>query len=533
MNVLRKHLDAWAAIMEECGISHWVYSPGSRNAPLLAALMRRPYFQLFEQIDERSAAYMAMGMAQQLNYPCGVLCTSGTAAANWLPAAAEAFYQRIPLLLVSADRPIEALDNWMGQTIRQDGLFHRHVRGEWRMPDDLDRQEQLDTVESFMHEAVARSQYPIEGPVHINFPLREPLYEGMEDPEILPYHPKPFVWSKPNPEPVNLNWLKQAIEPYGRIALVLGQMNPHADRKPALQSLSSRIAIWADVCSQNQAESSGPWERIMGQRVEWTDSLKPDLLITMGLSNLSKSLHKALNHLKLPHWHISPESEIGNPFGTKMEHLCHYEVDFLAALDETVSHESKFGTQWQQESQSAKAIMGKRPHEYSQAQTLLESLTSESVLHLGNSMPIRYASWFGQLTCEVRSNRGTSGIDGSLSTAIGAAIAQPDKDHFLLIGDVSFIYDQHGLWSNSRPQNLTIWVLNNQGGRIFEQIEGPGKWIALQQRISSPHQVNLQALCDQYAVSYLRCSAAEYVSNMNPSQGLCVVEIPCHESSTS
>jgi 2-succinyl-5-enolpyruvyl-6-hydroxy-3-cyclohexene-1-carboxylate synthase len=148
-------------------------------------------------------------------------------------------------------------------------------------------------------------------------------------------------------------------------------------------------------------------------------------------------------------------------------------------------------------------------------------------------MPIRYASWFGQLSCEVRSNRGTSGIDGSLSTALGAALAQPNKDHSLLIGDVSFIYDQHGLWANRRPQNLTIWVLNNQGGRIFEQIEGPGKWKALQERISSPHQVNLQALCDQYGVSYLRCSAAEYVSQTNQSQGLRVVEIPCHESSIS
>lgn len=533
MNTLRTHLDAWAAILEECGISHWVYSPGSRNAPLLAALMRRPYFHLFEQIDERSAAYMALGMAQQLNYPCGVLCTSGTAAANWLAAASEAFYQRIPLLLVSADRPIEALDNWMGQTIRQDGLFHRHVRGEWRMPDTLDALEQTPILEDLMHEAITRSQHPIAGPVHINFPLREPLYQDMENPAAQAYHPKPYVWSKPNPEPVNVERLEQTLKPYSRIALVLGQMNPHADRKPALGALNDRIAVWADVCSQNQSDSSGSWERLMHQFEQWPDALRPDLLLTMGLSNLPKSLHKALRHLNLPHWHISPENEIGNPFGTALEHLCHYEVDFLAALDACLPHDRSFGSQWRQASSASKPLEGKRPNEYAEAQRLLESVPSDAVLHLGNSMPIRYASWFGSLNCEVRSNRGTSGIDGCLSASIGAALANPQQRHFLLLGDVSFIYDQHGLWANPRPENLTIWVLNNRGGRIFEQIDGPGNWVDLQQRISSPHQVNLQALCQQYGVAYLRCSASEYTTGGGPNPGLHVVEIPCYDSLTS
>lgn len=532
MNAMRLHLDAWAAIMEECGISHWVYSPGSRNAPLLAALMRRPFFQLYEQVDERSAAYMALGMAQQLKYPCGVLCTSGTAAANWLAASAEAFYQRIPMLLVSADRPIEALDNWMGQTIRQDGLFHRHIRGEWRMPDDLDHTAQIDKIEEICHQAITLSQYPIAGPVHINFPLREPLYEGIQDTEIQAYHPKPYVWSKPTSEPINEAMLRKALAPYSRIALVMGQMNPPDETKQALESLNERIAVWADVCSQQQANSSGPWERLMALYPEWKEDLQPDLLITMGLSNLSKSLHKALRDMKLPHWHISPESEIGNPFGTELVHKCHYEIDFLAALDTIVPHERTFGARWQSESKAAKPLTGKRLYEYSEAQILLESLSSNCILHLGNSMPIRYASWFGKLSCEVQSNRGTSGIDGSLSTAIGAALAMPNKEHVLILGDVSFIYDQHGLWANRLPKNLSIWVLNNGGGRIFEQIEGPGNWKALQERISSPHQLDLQALCEQYGVSYLRCSAAECI-NLPAGQGLRVVEIPCHESSIS
>jgi 2-succinyl-5-enolpyruvyl-6-hydroxy-3-cyclohexene-1-carboxylate synthase len=270
----------------------------------------------------------------------------------------------------------------------------------------------------------------------------------------------------------------------------------------------------------------------MTQYPDWPEERRPDLLITMGLSNLSKPLHKALRGLKLPHWHISSETEIGHPFGTNLEHKCHYEIDFLAALDAILPQEYSFGTLWQTESQAAKALEGKRPHEYAQAQILLQSLSSNCVLHLGNSMPIRYASWFGKLNCEVRSNRGTSGIDGSLSTAIGAALAMPNKEHVLLLGDVSFIYDQHGLWANPQPKNLSIWVLNNGGGRIFEQIEGPGNWKALQERISSPHQLNLKALCDQYGVSYLRCSAAECI-HLPAGQGLRVVEIPCHESSIS
>jgi len=101
------------------------------------------------------------------------------------------------------------------------------------------------------------------------------------------------------------------------------------------------------------------------------------------------------------------------------------------------------------------------------------------------------------------------------------------------LGDVSFIYDQHGLWANPRPENLTIWVLNNRGGRIFEQIDGPGNWVDLQQRISSPHQVNLEALCQQYGVAYLRCSASEYTTGGAPNPGLHVVEIPCYDSLTS
>ncbi len=526
-SLIRSHLDAWAAVMEECGVQHWVYSPGSRNAPLIAALMRRPFFILHEQIDERSAAYCALGMAQQLKSPAAVLCTSGTAAANWLPAACEAFYLRIPLILVSADRPIESVDQWSGQTIRQDELYHRHVRAQYRVSDDLDQRPQHAELEELMHSAIRQSLYPTAGPVHLNFPLREPLYLDMDDQQPLAFVTKAFVWSKPNAAPVVWEQIQEALRPYTRIALLLGQGEYHPDRAHALENLQNRVAIWADVCSQHQHLGTPHWENFVQVHSHWPPELEPELIISTGMSQISKPLQTHISQSKPTHWHVSESLEFGDPFGTKPLHWPHYDMDFLAALDQLLPQNLTFGATWQKATESHSSPLTKRPEEYQGARLLLESLQEDDVLHLGNSMPVRYASWFGKLKGRVYANRGTSGIDGSLSSAVGAALVNPHQRHFALLGDLSFIYDQHALWSREWPQNLSIAVLNNQGGRIFEQIAGPSQWPQLQERMVSPQQVSLKALCEQYGVRYIRCSAEECAQQWRQSNSLHVYEIPC------
>jgi 2-succinyl-5-enolpyruvyl-6-hydroxy-3-cyclohexene-1-carboxylate synthase len=509
-------------LLADAGITRWMVSPGSRNAPLVASMVKHGGFDLHSFPDERVAAFAALGAAQGSRYPVGVICTSGTAAANLYPAVCEAYYQRIPLLVLTADRPPELIDQWDGQTIHQHNLFHPHTQGNFNLPTiapSNDLPTTLLSLQTTLQTAIAKTIYPIPGPVHINLPLRDPIYNdvSLAFQHIAPT--KPFLLHHPTPPPVNetdaSQWISHTNPQQPRILIVVGMHHPQTELSLALQSLQTRLPILTDIVSQQHAQGLPPWDRAFLGGAPG-EGLRPDILITLGMGVVSKPLKLWLKSQKpKKHFHISPlQAPVGDPFHTHPEHLPHHEVDALFALDQALqvsASATNYLNNWQQWISESLSQMGDGlPHtagevyqsEFAVVNDLLSSCDARFTIHMGNSMSIRYASWAMQSEARIFANRGTSGIDGSLSTAVGYAMANPDTHCVAILGDVSAIYDAHALWTNQLPNNLSIVVLNNRGGQIFNWIGGPKDVPALMPLIETPHNYNFKHLCNLYQIQY-------------------------------
>ncbi|MEY4465813.1 MAG: 2-succinyl-5-enolpyruvyl-6-hydroxy-3-cyclohexene-carboxylic-acid synthase [Bacteroidota bacterium] len=515
-------LDFIVCLLADAGVTRWMVSPGSRNAPLVASMVKHGGFDLHSFPDERVAAFAALGAAQGSRYPVGVICTSGTAAANLYPAVCEAYYQRIPLLVLTADRPPELIDQWDGQTIHQNNLFHPHTQGNFNLPTiapSNDLPTTLLSLQTLLQTAIAQTLYPVPGPVHINIPLRDPIYADVTAPfqHITPT--KPFLLHHPTPPPVNetdaSQWISHTTPQQPRILIVVGMHHPHTELSLALQSLQTRLPILTDIVSQQQAQGLPQWDRAFLGGTPG-DGLRPDILITLGMGVVSKPLKLWLKSQKpKKHFHISPlQAPVGDPFHTHPDHLQNHEVDALFALDQAL-HGSASATNylnsWQQWISESLSQLGDGlpptagevyQREFAVVNDLLSSCDARFTIQLGNSMSVRYASWSNPSNAQIFANRGTSGIDGSLSTAVGYAMANPDTHCVAILGDVSAIYDAHALWTNQLPNNLSIVVLNNRGGQIFNWIGGPKDVTSLMPLIETPHNYDFKHLCDLYQIQY-------------------------------
>jgi 2-succinyl-5-enolpyruvyl-6-hydroxy-3-cyclohexene-1-carboxylate synthase len=517
-------LDFIVCLLADAGVTRWMVSPGSRNAPLVASMVKHGGFDLHSFPDERVAAFAALGCAQGQRYPVGVICTSGTAAANLYPAVCEAYYQRIPLLVLTADRPPELIDQWDGQTIHQNNLFQPHTQGNFNLPTiapSNDLPTTLLSLQTLLQTAIAQTLYPVPGPVHINIPLRDPIYADVTAPfqHIAPT--KPFLLQHPTPPPVNetdtSQWISHTNPQQPRILIVVGMHHPQTELSLALQSLQTRLPILTDIVSQQQAQGLLQWDRAFLGGAPG-DGLRPDILITLGMGVVSKPLKIWLKSQKpKKHFHISPlQAPVGDPFHTHPDHLQHHEVDALFALDQALQESasaSNYLNSWQEWISESLSQLGDGlpptagevyQREFAVVNDLLSSCDARFTIQLGNSMSVRYASWSNPSNAQIFANRGTSGIDGSLSTAVGYAMANPDTHCVAILGDVSAIYDAHALWTNQLPNNLSIVVLNNRGGQIFNWIGGPKDVPSLMPLIETPHNYDFKHLCDLYQIQYAR-----------------------------
>lgn len=518
---IRNYLDFLATCLAEAGVTRFAVSPGSRNAPIVASMLRHGGFELHSFPDERSAAYAALGMAQSQQFPCGVICTSGTAALNFYPAVAESYYQRTPLLVLTADRPKELIDQWDGQTIHQFEVFQSHCKFNAEIPETPTAFE----VEQTVYAAVNATLYPSLGPAHINIPLKDPIYEGLETPFHDLQPSKPWLFNHPNPEPISISILQEIMElakksagvDVPKIMVIVGQHRPHPELSLALNQASQYFPVLTDIASHQHAWGLQQWDWAMLNQ-EPNSALKPDWLISIGTAMISKPLKQWLKkHKPALHNHISAtEDWIGDPFETQPISLVHHETDFIHGLCSIFQGDESYLTQWQSWISASQVLASEKLQtnssseqpttnfttEFTWVKALLKQLNNNTILHVGNSMSARYASWTGSSAAEIWINRGTSGIDGSLSTAVGCAIAHPEKTVVILLGDVSFIYDAHGLWTSSLPQNLKIVVINNGGGRIFDFINGPNKEPQLRPYIQTPQAYDFAHLAAFYGIEH-------------------------------
>ncbi len=433
------------------GLRWAVVSPGSRNAPLVLAFHHHPSIELVVAVDERSAAYIALGLALKNNTPAAVICTSGTAAVNFGPAIAEAFHQGVPLLAITADRPVSAIGKGHGQTVNQSNLFQAHTNFQTVLDESALSEFEMRSIISTCWQQAAR------GPVHVNVPFEEPLYGLVRaEEEALPT-PAVFLASNqvllPQPD----------IAADAKILLLLGP-RAHDVRRSIPPSWSERMVVIADAFSGwFGGESSG--DRWWRNRGGWL----PDAVLTVGAPPMSKALRNGLQKAGARHIHIGPSPL---DFLDRLEHL---DVeDPIAALDELVAALAPMELpKFVQPLASNVAPIQGVLTDYKVYAAVAGALEEGSVVHAANSTSARYVQLVDWRASRLHANRGVAGIDGCTSTAVGEALANRAVPVVLMSGDLAFLYDLNGLWVDPEPTNLRVVVIDNGGGAIFRWIDGP------------------------------------------------------------
>jgi 2-succinyl-5-enolpyruvyl-6-hydroxy-3-cyclohexene-1-carboxylate synthase len=498
------------ALCAKKGIKHAILSPGSRCAPLTLAFSRHPQIQCRTVSDERSAAFIALGMAQQLEKPVVLVCTSGSAAYNYAPAVAEAFFQQIPLLVLTADRPPEWIDQWDGQTIRQPGIYGDHIKAVFNFPDEFGHPDKLWHANRISNEAINIStQFPA-GPVHINLPLREPFYPEPDETFTFPddvrcikYHSRSSLLSEENKQK-----LSDSLSKYKRILIVPGQQKPNQEIQKVIDELSKqkKAVIVTDTISNLQSSHTiNLHDHFIGNDLIH-HKLAPDLVITFGKSIISKSLKLFLRKAKANHWHIIPDGYSPDTFQSLTETIYCEPISFLNHYLQVSKAEGSYWSAWSELEQKASKVLPNVMEtsdfgEYKALGIILDYLPKDSKVHLANSMAVRYVNLFGKRVQEIICNRGTSGIDGSNSTAVGCAFTTKDPVT-LITGDMAFFYDRNAFWHNYPMGNLRVILLNNHAGGIFRLIDGPAKQPELEEYFETRQRLSAGYLAKDFGFEY-------------------------------
>lgn len=488
-----------AALAQLCaakGIRHAVISPGSRSAPLVIAFNKQEGISCLQVIDERSAAFFALGLAQQLHAPVALICTSGSAVLNYGPAIAEAFYQRIPLLVVTADRPEEWVDQGEGQAIRQQGVLALHMKKSVQLPritrDDLARWH----AGRLINEAIDATLLPVPGPVHVNVPFAEPLYDTAEAdgaPRVIAQ-----VMTERFILPEHARWLIANLSRSSRVMVLGGQGQWSQGLKQQLKQLAAlpQVAVLVEATSNldDQAFITCIDRAIEGVNAANEDDLKPDLLITFGGAVVSKRIKGLLRRWRpAQHWHIDAGQRHYDTYQSLTHDIAVSPEVFFAQIAASVGpSESIYGEAWRMVDarmhERHGAILREAPWcDLKASEIMLARIPEGSDVHLANSTPARYAQLFDRKAgLRWFSNRGTSGIDGCTSTAVGSAFAT-QRPTTLITGDTAFLYDSNALWNKHLSPLLRIIVIDNGGGNIFRYIEGPDRDAELLKWFEAPH----------------------------------------------
>ena len=521
------------SILEICqqkGVKHIVISPGSRNAPLTIGFTNNPYFKCYSIADERCAAFFAIGIAQQIQQPVIVVCTSGSALLNYYPAFAEAFYSQIPLVVLSADRPQHKIDIGDGQTIRQENVFANHSLFNANLSEN-NSLENDHLVQMALHISVAK-----KGPVHINVPFEEPLYETVSDlqvhPKIIEFtsEKKPFVM-----DPVTLALWKSASK---KLVLV-GELFPNSVEQHYLELLANDPSVV--VLTEKTSNLHHP------TFIDQIDTLitpfdeadfkafQPEILLTFGGMVVSKRIKAFLRKYKPEHhWHID-QLRAYDTFGALTNHFETKINVFLSQLfsEDTFENTYKSGilSIWKDRVAKHQEYNSKIPFsDFKVFDFICQNLPENCQLQVSNSSAIRYIQLFDVASSiPVFCNRGTSGIDGSTSTAIGAS-AVSTLPTVLITGDIGFLYDSNALWNNYLPNTFKIILINNGGGGIFRILPGHEETETFNTFFETSHQLNASHLAKMYGLDYFEAQdelslAHQYKAFMNQNKRPSILEI--------
>jgi len=517
-------------ICQQKGVQHIVISPGSRNAPLTIGFTNNPFFKCYSIADERCAAFFALGIAQQIQKPVVVVCTSGSALLNYYPAIAEAFYSQIPLIVISADRPQNKIDIGDGQTIRQENVFANHSLYNANLQENVST-ENDNNIQMALHVSVTQ-----KGPVHINAPFEEPLYETVSELQVQPYivdfNTKSKTFSLGN----------STIETWNKAAkklVLVGELFPNSVEQHFLDVLANDPSVV--VLTEKTSNLHHPTfiDQIDTLITPFTDedfkAFQPEILLTFGGMVVSKRIKAFLRKYKpAHHWHVD-ELRAYDTFGALTNHFETKINTFLSQLltEKTIesSYQSSIATIWKDRVAKHQEYTAKIPFsDFKVFDFICQNLPKNIQLQVSNSSAIRYLQLFDlDKRIQVFCNRGTSGIDGSTSTAIGAASAS-DLPTILITGDISFLYDSNALWNNYIPKNFKIILLNNSGGGIFRILPGHQETETFNTYFETSHQLNASHLAKMYGLDYFEANdeatlQQQYTAFLNQNEKPSILEI--------
>ncbi|MDU0372453.1 2-succinyl-5-enolpyruvyl-6-hydroxy-3-cyclohexene-1-carboxylic-acid synthase [Hymenobacter endophyticus] len=580
-------------ICARLGVTDVVLSPGSRCAPLTIAFARHPDIKVRTVPDERAAAFIGLGLAQAQRRAVALVCTSGTAGLNYAPAVAEAYFQQIPLIVFTADRPPEWIDQLDGQTIRQADLYGAHAKGCLTFPTDTTHPDALWHATRIVSEAIGLAEQFPAGPVQVNVPLREPFYPKQgEELQFGPVRITRELPGRPVLPAAQLQELRETIRNSRRVLVVAGQHRYDADLLQAVRQFAAahQVPVVGDLIANLHLPAAASYDQRnapLGRQDVFMavpeaglkEALKPELLITFGQSLISKALKLYLRNAKpAQHWHIQPAGAVADTFQSLTKIVRMEPADFFAELnagqlmsapqqvvgsvpagptdsvepqgfepnrghaiaqdatrvasrpqpigepvrltwaatDAEATTKAAYLRPWQAAENWATGFLRnfmQQPNqlfnEFTAIYRALQQLPDGAALHLANSMAVRYANILGLpagRSVEVFANRGTSGIDGCTSTAVGAALAQPNRPVVLLTGDVAFFYDRNAFWHNYPTPNLKVLLLNNHAGGIFRLIDGPRQQPELEEFFETRQPLTAENTARDFKLRYLPVS---------------------------
>ena len=507
------------------GLCEIVLSPGSRNAPIIISFAQHPDVKAVSVVDERSAAFFALGMAQQKQRAVAIACTSGSAVLNYAPAIAEAYYRKIPLLILTADRPSYLIDVGDGQTIRQENIFANFIKKSYTLPLEINSEEEKEKVNRLINEAIDETRFPEPGPVHLNIPFDEPLYGLTDQPEtgkvVEPIKKLPSVADATRQKFLE-HWRGSR-----KTLILAGEGEPSEKLNEILVHLSGYQQVTVMTETTSNLHSPAFMDEIDNLITVIPEAelaeVQPDLLITFGTSIVSKKIKKLLR--KYPaknHWHISPSGEKRDTYFCLSGVIPSDVAEFITGEKERLFEiKSNYRNFWQRH----KAQVLKRGTAFLSGtgwcdlkvyEILFREIPEHTFLHLGNSTPVRYAQLFGSLPkFHYYSNRGVSGIDGQVSTAAGAAFACPEKINTIITGDLGFFYDSNALMNHNLTPNLKIIVINNGGGDIFRFIPGPDASAQREKFFAASHRWKAEMIAQAFDICYFKAEdEAELLSRI-------------------
>ena len=513
----KENVNILTSLLLEYGVSDAVVCPGSRNAPIVHNLSVCEAIRCRPVTDERSAAFYALGLAIATRRPTVVCVTSGSALLNVIPAVAEAAYQHVPLVVISADRPQQWIDQLDGQTIPQSDALGRFVRKAVQLPEPHNDEERWlcrRLVNEAMHLATCRQG----APVHINVPISEPLFEF--DTEQLPQLSRFNNIKRAAIKDASMD-MPDAFHEAKRPMIVIGQLAHGTISHETIRSLSEKYVVMSEPLS-SPSYMTIHFDEAIRYIVSDNSSINddeddktayyPDYVIYVGDTLVSKPARRFLRNAKAPSCLITPDAaDIHDPLMTLTDIV---ECDtvsinaLLASLCETpdTDERCRFHDRWQSFLDACAAHADAYAPEYSQMATVkyfeeqLADLDIDICVHYANSSAVRLACIYAQHY--VWCNRGVNGIEGSLSTAAGFSLATHDMT-VCVIGDLSFFYDQNALWNSNLRGNLRIILLNNRGGGIFRQLPGLSDSPAADDLVMASHENTAQGICTQNDIGYM------------------------------